>query len=141
MLKGVDPLLGPNLLRNLRAMGHGDEIAIVDANFPAEALARRLERADGVDSVRMAEAIASVLPIDDFVAPAAWCMEMVDAPGTLPPLAEAFGEVLRRAGHAGPIGGLARQAFYERARGCFAIVATGERRLYGNLILTKGVVR
>src|SRR5215472_11438680 len=64
MLKGVDPLLGPNLLAILRGMGHGDEIVLADANFPASDLARRLERADGIDAVRMLRALASVLPLD-----------------------------------------------------------------------------
>ena len=47
MLKGLDPLLGPELLGILRAMGHGDELVISDANFPSVSIARRLVRADG----------------------------------------------------------------------------------------------
>jgi L-fucose mutarotase len=141
MLKGVDPLLGPELLAILRAMGHGDEIVIADANFPAAALARALVRADGVDAVRMARAIASLLPLDDFTPAAAFRMAVVDDPDAVPDIVAAFAEVLVESGYAGPIEATERSAFYERARGAFAVVATGETRLYGNLILKKGVIR
>src|SRR5512135_573753 len=67
MLKGIDPLLGPELLAMLRAMGHADEICIADANFPSSSNARRLVRADGVLATDLVRAIASVMPIDDFI--------------------------------------------------------------------------
>src|SRR6185312_13992542 len=66
MLKGIDPLLGPELLAILRAMGHGDEIVVADANFPSAHLAQKLVRADGIDALRMLGAILSVMPLDDF---------------------------------------------------------------------------
>lgn len=141
MLKGIDPLLGPGLLATLRAMGHGDSIAIVDANFPAESHARRLIRVDGIDAVPMVRAIASILPIDDFTSASAFRMAVVDAPEDIPPVAGAFEAELRRAGYCGGVEAVERHRFYERARNAFAIVATGETRLYGNLILVKGVVR
>jgi len=135
MLRGIDPVLGPDLLFALRAMGHGDEIAVVDANYPASEGARRLIRADGVDAVRMVGAILSVLPLDDFVDLAAYRMAVVDDPQAVPPIIREFERMVGR------IGMLERSEFYARARSCFAIVATGERRLYGNLILKKGVIR
>lgn len=141
MLKGIDPVLGPELLAILRAMGHGDAIALVDANFPAEANARRLVRADGIDAVRIARAVLSVLPLDDFDPVAAFRMAVVGAPDAVPPIAREFEAALRAAGHAGPLAALERHDFYSRARACHAIVATGETRLYGNMILVKGVVR
>jgi L-fucose mutarotase len=141
MLKGIDPLLGPELLGILRAMGHGDEIVIVDANFPAAATAARLVRADGVSAPRMVEAIVSVLPLDDFVPAAAFRMAVVDRPDEVPAIAAHFAQALKKAGYRGPIDPIERQAFYDRARQAYAIVATGETRLYGNLILKKGVVR
>ena len=141
MLKGIDPLLGPDLLAALRAMGHGDEIAIVDGNFPAASSARLLCRLDGVDAVRALDAIASLLPIDDFTPCAAWRMAVVNAPDEVPPVCRLFAETLSAHGYRGPIESLERHAFYERARAAFAIVATGEERLYGNLLLRKGVVR
>lgn len=141
MLKGVDPRLGPDLLGVLRAMGHGDEVAVVDANFPAEALARRLCRADGIDAVAMVRAIVSVMPLDDFDSSAAFRMAVVGAREETPPVVRDFEAELRRAGYGGNVVALDRQGFYDRARQAFAIVATGELRLYGNLILVKGVVR
>ena len=135
MLKGIDPLLGPDLLRVLRAMGHGDEIVIADANFPASSTHGCVIRADGIDAVRMVEAIVSVMPLDDFVPAAAFRMAVVDKPDEIPPIAAHFQT------RVGNIEALERFAFYERAKKAFAVVATGETRLYGNLILKKGVIR
>ena len=141
MLKSIDPLLSPDLLHALAAMGHGDEIAIVDANFPATSMARRLIRADGIPATDMTRAILSLLPLDDFVPHAAFVMRQVDAPDVLAPICEEF-EALVRASTGGRSGvaGVERFAFYAQAREAFAVVATGERRLYGNLILKKGVL-
>ncbi len=141
MLKGIDPVLGPDLLAILRAMGHGDEIVVADANFPAAANARRLVRADGIDAVRLVTAIAALMPLDDFVPAAAFRMAVVDAPGEVPPITAAFAGALADGDYAGSIEALERHVFYARAREAFAIVASGETRLYGNLILKKGVVR
>lgn len=143
MLKGIDPLLGPDLLGTLRAMGHGDEIVVADANFPAASTAAggRLIRADGLGAPRVLEAILSVLPLDDFVPAAAFRMAVVDKPDDVPEITADFARALRKSGYEGPIEPVERHAFYARARLAFAIVATGETRLYGNLILKKGVVR
>ena len=141
MLKGIDPLLGPDLLAMLREMGHGDELVIADANFPAAANAGRLVRLDGVDAVRVTRAIVSLLPLDDFVPAAAFRMAVVEAPDEVPPLTAQVAAALAAEGYAGPIEPIERHDFYERARMAFGIVATGETRLYGNLILKKGVVR
>jgi L-fucose mutarotase len=139
MLKTLDPLLGPDLLHALAAMGHGDEIAIVDANFPATSMAARLVRADGIPGTAMAAAILTLLPLDSFVPHAAFVMQQVDAPDVLAPVCLEFDRLVRDAGHGGVVG-VERFAFYDRARAAYAIVATGERRLYGNLILKKGVL-
>ena len=143
MLKGIDPLLGPKLLAVLRAMGHGDEIVIADANFPAESSAppERLIRVDGVTAPRMVQAILSVLPLDDFVPAAAFRMAVVDRPNHVPDIVAHFIVMLSKSGYERPVESIERLAFYERARAAFAIVATGETRLYGNLILKKGVIR
>jgi L-fucose mutarotase len=140
MLKGVDPVLGPELLATLRAMGHADEIAVVDANFPAAANARRLIRAEGVSATRMVEAILSVLPLEQFEPVAAFRMAVDGAPHELPPVIGEFEGLLRAAGYEGPIGALERFAYYERTRAAYAIVSTGERRYWGNLILKKGAI-
>ena len=140
MLKNMDPLLGPDLLATLRAMGHGDEIVIVDANYPASSSGRKVIRLDGVSATRAAKAILSVLPLDDFVADCAWHMQVVDDPQADMPIFADFRQILQN--QAGvTLAGLERFAFYEKARMAFALVVTGEDRLYGNLILKKGVIR
>ena len=141
MLKGIDPLLSPDLLYVLRAMGHGDEIAIVDANYPAESAGPEVVRLDA-DATRALDAVLSVLPLDTFVAEACWRMEVAgDAAAEQPIFAEFRAIIARREGPQFKVGSLERFAFYDRASRCFAIVATGERRLYGNIILKKGVIR
>jgi L-fucose mutarotase len=140
MLKGIDPILGPELLATLRAMGHADEIAIVDANFPAAANARRLIRAEGVSATRMVQAILSVLPLEQFEPIAAFRMEVDGAPADLPPVIGEFEALLKAVGYDGAIGALERFAYYERTRAAYAIVSTGERRYWGNLILKKGAI-
>jgi L-fucose mutarotase len=142
MLKGLDPLLSPDLLHSLRAMGHGNEIVVADANFPSASIARRLVRLNGVSAVAAADAILSVMPLDDFAPDAAWRMEVVGDPDAEQPIfAEFRRAIAAREGERFRLTALERFAFYERARAAFAIVATGEGRLYGNLILKKGVVR
>ena len=140
MLKGIDPLLGPELLATLRAMGHADEIAIVDANFPAAANARRLIRAEGVSATRMVQAILSVLPLEQFEPIAAFRMQVDGTPDELPPVIDEFAALLRDVGYEGPIAALGRFDYYERTRAAYAIVSTGERRYWGNLILKKGAI-
>lgn len=140
MLKGIDPLLGPDLLAVLRAMGHGDEIVIADSNFPAAANARRLVRLDGADGVRVAQAIVSVMPLDDFVPNAAFRMAVTGRADEIPPIISEYARVLAEQGYRGGIESIERMAFYERARAAYAIVATGETRIWANLLLKKGVI-
>lgn len=141
MLKGIDPLLHPDLLHALAAMGHGDDIAIVDANFPASAMARRLLRLDGTDAPGALRSVLSVLPLDDFVECPVTVMQVVGRPGETPEVVGRFRDAVDQAGCRAPFRAVDRFAFYERVRSAFAVVATGERRLYGNAILTKGVIR
>ncbi len=141
MLYGIDPILGPDLLHALRAMGHGDELVIVDANFPSTSKANRLVRIDGIDAVRVLDAVLSLMPLDDFVDCAAFTMQPVDDPGSTPEVCRLFGEVVGKRAPGFSIGTIERFAFYERAEKTFVTVASGERRLYGNIILKKGIVR
>lgn len=138
MLLNIDPLLSPELLHALRAMGHGDEIAIVDANFPGTTNAQRLVRLDGISVTDATRAVLSVLPLDEFVDVPVLTMEVVGNSSEVPP---AVAELRAIVGDKGTCGTLERHAFYARAKTCFAIVQTGETRLYGNIILKKGVVR
>ncbi len=141
MLKGIHPLLAPDLLHALAAMGHGDVIAIVDANFPAASNAKRLVESPGSGAPAMLEAILTVLPLDTRVVPAVFTMEVTGDPAAVPPPVADFAAVMTSQGLANvEMGHLERHAFYERARGAFAIVRTGELRRFGNILLVKGVV-
>ena len=142
MLKGLDPLLSADLLYVLRAMGHGDELVIVDANFPATTMGKRVVRLDGVSATRALEAVLSVVPLDDFVDEPCARMEVVDDPDAVPEVCTEFQKIVDRAENSRfPLAKLERFAFYERARAAFALVQTGETRLYGNVLLKMGVVR
>jgi L-fucose mutarotase len=141
MLKGLHPLLAPDLLHALASMGHGDTIAIVDANYPATSNAKRLIEAPGIGAPAMLAAVLTVLPLDTRGSPAAFTMEVTGDPAAVPPPVAEFAAVLTGQGLADmEIGHLERHAFYERARGAYAIVRTGEQRRFGNILLVKGVV-
>jgi L-fucose mutarotase len=145
MLKGLDPILSADLLWILGAMGHGDDLALVDANHPAETIARstrtgKLVRLPGLTMERAAKAILSVLPIDNFQPAPVRRMEVVGAPDALPPVQEAVQAELLRVGIHEPLVGLERFAFYEAARQAFAVVQVGDPRPYGCFLLRKGVI-
>jgi L-fucose mutarotase len=142
MLKNLNPLLSPDLLYVLRAMGHGDEIVIVDANFPAESTGPQVVRLDAVSATAALDAVLSVMPLDTFVDAACFVMEPVGESNREEPIFADFRRVIAEAeGPEFALGKIERFAFYARASEAFAIVATGERRLYGNIILKKGVIR
>lgn len=140
MLRGIHPLLGPELLAALTEIGHGAELVVADANFPASTLGPPVIRADGLAAEPLIEAILTHMPLDTFADATAWRMAMVDTPDIVPPICLSFQEIVDRL--AGPfmIEPLERFAFYERAAKAAFIVATGEQALYANLILKKGVV-
>ncbi|MDE0852170.1 RbsD/FucU domain-containing protein [Yoonia sp.] len=141
MLRNIPAILSPDLLWTLRAMGHGDEIVIVDANFPATALGKRYHRLDGLTATAVLEAVVSVFPLDSFVVDPALVMEVVGDPDAVPPIVAEFQSIiLASADNPVSLGKLERFSFYDRARSAFAIVQTGEGRLYGNIILKKGVI-
>ena len=139
MLKGLSPLLSPDLLHVLASMGHGDEIVLADANFPAATHAKRLIRLPGASAPAVLDAVLAVLPLDSFVTHAALTMQVVGDASSVPPAVAEFNTLLRQHGHA-EAGSLERFAFYERAAQAFAVVATGEGRIYGNILLKKGVL-
>jgi L-fucose mutarotase len=141
MLKGIDPLLNAELLHILRAMGHGDDLALVDRNFPAASVARRLVTLDGVDIPRAGRAILSVFPLDTFVDKPVLRMEMVGKANEVPEVQRQMQQAINEAeGKEWPMGSLERFAFYEQARKAFAVVLTGESRGYGCFLLKKGVI-
>jgi L-fucose mutarotase len=141
MLKTLSVLHTPELLHTLASMGHGDEIAIVDANFPSVSNAQRLIRCDGADLPTVLEACLQLLPLDTFVDEPVARMMQVHAPEEVPDVQQICQVTIDRAeGRRVRIAGITREAFYDRARKAFAIVATGELRLYGCILLKKGVI-
>ncbi|HTV17725.1 MAG TPA: RbsD/FucU domain-containing protein [Polyangiaceae bacterium] len=141
MLIGIDPLLGPDCLAVLRAMGHGDHLVLADANFPAASNARRLLRMDGASMLQALGAVLSVLPIDDFEPDPLLSMQVVGDANAVPPIVRDMQGLVDRVVPAKPrIVARERFAFYELARSAYAVIATSERAFYANLILRKGVV-
>lgn len=140
MLKGISPLISPDLLAVLARMGHGDEIVLADAHFPGETFNRRVLRADGV---RVAPLLAAILPLfvlDAYVS--APVIMMAPVPGDSLDqnlLASYRAEIDHFAPDAPDTNFIERFAFYERAKSAFAVVITGETGKYGNIILKKGV--
>lgn len=140
MLKGISPILSPELLKLLCEMGHGDEIVLADSNFPGVSIGRRLIRADGLPIKTLLEAILPLFVLDSYADPL--IMMQVVAGDTLDPAVETdYMQVVQRyqPAAAAPVR-VERNAFYERASHAFGVVMTGELRVYGNLILKKGVI-
>ena len=146
MLIGIDARMTADLLWALARMGHGDEIVIADANFPAESTARHCDFSRpivlaGLDAVQAIELVTGLLPIDAFGDFGALRMEIDDAPQQMGEVHSAAWEVLQAVKPEGALlGSLPRREFYPRARRAFAVVQTGEARPYGCFILRKGVV-
>lgn len=142
MLKGIPPILSPDLMKVLMEMGHGDEIVLADGNFPAMSCAKRLVRADGHGVAQLLEAILRFFPLDAYVDRAVALMAVVPGDPTKPTIWEDYRKIIEASGE--PFTDfefVERFAFYERAKNAFAIVATSESALYANVILKKGVVK
>jgi L-fucose mutarotase len=146
MLKHVPPFMDAELLWILAAMGHGDELAVVDRNFPAQSTADctasgKLVPLAGLNAPEAVAGILELMPLDSFVdAPVAW-MDPVDQPGAVLSVHADVLEACRQAEHRDVAHGvIERFAFYGAAKRCFAVVQTSENRPYGCFILKKGVV-
>jgi L-fucose mutarotase len=146
MLKGIDNRLNADVLRVLRAMGHGDVLIVADTNFPSDSVARatvtgELLRMENLTCAQAMQAILSVLPLDTFVDDFAGRMEVVGNPTEIPPVQqEVQAEIDRAEGRHRPMIGIERFAFYDMARQSYAVIQTGERRFYGCFMLRKGVI-
>jgi L-fucose mutarotase len=141
MLKGIPPILPPDLLKILMEMGHGDEIVIADGNFPAASHAQRLVRCDGHDVPPLLDAVLQLFPLDTFVKHPVALMAVVPGDQYSPKIWPVYKKVVQK--HHPKLTEfekLERHAFYERARKAYAVVATGELARYANLILKKGLV-
>lgn len=140
MLIGIPALLGPDLLSALCAMGHGDEIAIVDGNYPALTDARRLLRADGHAIIPVLDAILTVLPVDDMVPAAIFRASAKGDPAQADPVHQEMEAVCARRVPGRKVVALSGPVFYARVKAAHAVVATSEPRLYANIIIRKGVI-
>ncbi|MEM1430259.1 MAG: RbsD/FucU domain-containing protein [Pseudomonadota bacterium] len=146
MLKGIDHRLNAEVLHCLRAMGHGDVLVISDTNFPSDAVARdstigQLLRMENLSAPAAIEAILTLLPLDDFVDDHVTRMEVVGDAGALPAVQTEVQAVIDAAeGRARPMVSVERFEFYDRARASYAVIQTGERRVYGCFLLRKGVI-
>ena len=135
MLKGISPVVSPDLLKTLAEMGHGDEIVIADAHFPGHTFNSRVLRADGLDADQLLAGIIPLFELDAYATPVIM-MEAVQG-DTLDPAVEA--RYRKALGYEGIIERVERFAFYERAKKAYAVVLSGEIAQYGNIILKKGV--
>ncbi|KAF7710344.1 fucose mutarotase [Silurus meridionalis] len=146
VLKGIPSILTPELLYALAKMGHGDELVLADANFPVSSVCKcgPIEiRADGLRIPDLLEAILKLFPLDSYVERPAAVMDLVENDrqrGLEVPVWFCYSELLKQAGSHGYLDALERFSFYDRAKKAFAVVATGETALYGNLIIKKGVI-
>ncbi len=139
MLRGISKFVGPELLFILHEMGHGDEIVLADAHFPGHSLGPKVLRADGIRVVDLLEGILPLFELDSYATP---LIMMAVAEGDVldPAVEQDYMSVIGEFAQDAPTPvRLERHAFYDRAKGAFAIVMTGEVRKYGNLILKKGV--
>lgn len=144
MLKGIPAILSPELLKVLCEMGHSDRLVIGDGNFPAETMGKNavVIRYDGQDIPALLDAILTVFPLDTYVKKPVSLMEVMPGDPVETPIWDVYADIIARHDPRGAdaIGHIERFSFYEEAKKTFCVIATGERALYANLILQKGVV-
>ncbi len=140
MLKGISPLLSPELLAVIYRMGHGDEIVLADAHFPAESFNNRVLRADGINIPDLLKAILPLFELDQYVDQPLMMMAAVEGDTLDPNVEQSYLKSIYITNpDVAPILRIERFAFYERTKSAFAVVMTGETSKYGNIILKKGV--
>ncbi|MEX1295133.1 MAG: RbsD/FucU domain-containing protein [Candidatus Limnocylindrales bacterium] len=145
MLKGIDHRLNSDVLGALRAMGHGDYLIVSDTNFPADTIAQQttlgyLLRMENLTAAEAINAILSVMPLDTFVDDFAGRMRVGDDPADIPPVQQEVIAEIEATGDVRAIEDIDRFAFYDLAKGAYAVIQTGERRFYGCFMLRKGVI-
>jgi L-fucose mutarotase len=140
MLKGISPLLSPELLATLTRMGHGDEIVLADAHFPGESFNDNVLRADGLRIPDLLEAILPLFELDSYVPHPMVMMAATKGDLLDPAVEESYLQAIHKTNPDAPaIERIDRFAFYERTKSAFAVLMTGETAKYGNIILKKGV--
>ena len=144
MLKGISPLLSPELLKVLCEMGHGDELVIADGNFPAGSIGKNavVIRADGHGVPEMLDAILQIIPLDQYVDQPAALMKVVPGDPVVPVIWDEYRALLKKHSEdPDKVEMMERFAFYDRAKNAYAVIATGETAIYANVLLKKGVVK
>jgi L-fucose mutarotase len=142
MLKGISPVISPDLIKVLMEMGHGDELVIADGNFPSAAYAQRLVRADGLGCPVLLDAILPLFPLDTYVEKPVALMIVVPGDPYKPVIWEEYRKIVKQhEANFTDFDHVERFAFYERAKKAYAVLATSEMALYANIILKKGVVK
>lgn len=140
MLKGIPNILSPELLKILMEMGHGDEIVISDGNFPANTNGKRVIRCDGHGIPEILDAILKLLPLDLYSEYPVALMEVVPGDNVVTVIWDTYKEIIANHEKDTKIEMVERYSFYERSKEAYAIIASGEKALYGNIILKKGIV-
>lgn len=144
MLKGIPPILSPELLKVLCEMGHSDRIVLADGNFPTESMGKNAItiRCDGHGIPEILEAILQVFPLDTYVEKPVNLMEVMPGDTVETPIWDTYKEIIAKNDERGAscVGNIERFAFYEEAKTAYCIVATSEKALYANVMLQKGVV-
>lgn len=144
MLKGIPAILSPEMLKVLCEMGHSDRIVLADGNFPCESMGKNaiVLRCDGHGTAELLEAILQVFPLDTYVEHPVNLMQVMPDDPVETPIWDTYRDIIRSHDDRGDaaIGSIERFAFYEEAKKAYAIIATGEKALYANVILQKGVV-
>ena len=141
MLRGISPLLSPDLLALLSRMGHGDELVLADAHFPAETFNARVLRADGVRIAALLDAIMPLWVLDTYVPHPVAMMSPVAGDSLDERVVSSYRSVIEmHHPKTPPTEFLARFDFYERTRSASAVLVTGETAKYGNIIIKKGVI-
>lgn len=137
-MKGIPPIISPELMKVLLEMGHGDELVLADGNFPAASLGPKIVRADGHGIPELLEAILKFFPLDTYAD--ANIFLMAPSSGEIPGIWKRYEEILRSSGEPFKIAKLDRFQFYERAKKAYAIITTSEPTLYANVAVKKGVI-
>lgn len=144
MLKGISPILSPDLLYAMAKMGHGDRMVLADANFPAHSVGKDaiVIRQDGILIPELLTEILKLFPLEHLTDP---CHVMQVSQGDKDrgievPIWDVYKKIIKDSGVDASLVEYERQEFYEQSRKSFVIVITGERAVYGNLMLTKGVL-
>lgn len=138
MLKKIPKNLSPDLVKVLMEMGHGDEIVLADGNYPAASNAKKLIRCDGLAMPQLLKSILELFPLDQYVEKPVALMAVTEGDETKPAIWEEYKSLIDQGVS---IELIERQAFYERGKQAYAIVATGEEAIYANILLKKGIVK